>query len=134
MAALRTVAFRGRWISLAALVAEEAAKLDVKPHTIVLTTDKALSATEALRRGDYQSADVIAKDVLAQSKLGSFSFHPFNTFISTLSEGGDPQLLEGLNAWISHSPQSALPYLIRAKYYTDTAWLVRGADFERGRP
>ena len=120
--------------SLKALVAEEAAKLDVKPHTIVLTTDKALSATEALRRGDYQSADVIAKNVLAQSKLGSFSFHPFNTFISTLSEGGDPQLLEGLNAWISHSPQSALPHLIRAKYFTDTAWLVRGADFDEAVP
>jgi tetratricopeptide (TPR) repeat protein len=120
--------------SLRALVAEETAKLDVKAHTIVLTTDKALSATEALRRGDYQSAEIIAKNVLAQSKLDSFSFHPFNTFISNLSEGGDPQLLEGLNEWISHSPQSALPYLIRAKYFVDTAWLVRGADFDAAVP
>jgi tetratricopeptide (TPR) repeat protein len=119
---------------LTAQVAEEAAKLDVKPHTIVLTTDKALSAAEALRNGDYQSAEVIARNVLAQSKLESFSFHPFNTFISNLSEGGDPQLLEGLNAWISHSPQSALPYLIRAKYLVDTAWLVRGDDFDKAVP
>jgi tetratricopeptide (TPR) repeat protein len=114
--------------------AHASAKLDVKPHTIVLTTDKALSATEALRRGDYQSAEVITKNVLAQSKLESFSFHPFNTFISNLSEGDDPQLLEGLNAWISHSPQSALPYLIRAKYFVDTAWLVRGGDFDKAVP
>ena len=120
--------------SLKALVAEETGKLDVKPHTFVLTTDKALSTTEALRRGDYQSAEVIANSVLAQSKLGAFSFHPFNTFINALSEGGDPQLLDGLNAWVSHSPHAALPYLIRAKYFTDTAWLVRGADFDEAVP
>ncbi len=63
-----------------------------------------------------------------------FSFHPFNAFISTLSQGEDPKFLEGLNAWISHSPESALPYLIRANYYKDTAWLVRGPDFSNAVP
>ena len=115
--------------SLAALVAEETAKLGVKPHTIVLTTDQARSAADALRHGDYQAAELLAKNVLAQSKLQSFSFHPFNAFISNLSQGDDPKFVEGLNAWISHSPESALPYLIRAKYYTNTAWLIRGPDF-----
>jgi tetratricopeptide (TPR) repeat protein len=120
--------------TLAALVAEETAKLGVKPHTIVLTTDKAMSAADALRRGDYQAAELLAKNVLAQSKLQSFSFHPFNGFINSLSQGDDPRFLEGLNAWISHRPQSALPYLIRAKYFTDTAWLIRGTDFDAAVP
>jgi tetratricopeptide (TPR) repeat protein len=115
--------------SLAALVAEETAKLGIKPHTIVLITDKAMSAADALRRGDYQAAELLAKNVLAQSKLQSFSFRPFNAFINSLSQGDDPKFLDGLNAWISHSPASALPYLIRAKYYTNTAWLIRGPDF-----
>jgi tetratricopeptide (TPR) repeat protein len=115
--------------SLAALVAEETAKLGVKPHSIVSTTDKAMSAADALRRGDYQSAEAITQGVLAQSKLQSFSFHPFNRFIDHLSQGDDPKFLEGLNAWISHSPKAALPYLIRANYFEDTAWLVRGPDF-----
>lgn len=115
--------------SLAALVAEETAKLGVKPHTTVLTTDKAMSAADALRRGDFQAAELLAENVLAQSKLQSFSFHPFNGFINTLSQGDDPRFLVGLNAWISHSPRSALPYLIRAKYYKNTAWLIRGPDF-----
>ena len=116
--------------SLAALVAEETAKLGVKSHTIVLTTDKAMSAADALRHGDYQTAELLAKNVLAQSKLQSFAFHPFNGFINSLSQGDDPKFLDGLNAWISHSPQSALPYLVRAKYYNDTAWLIRGPDFD----
>jgi tetratricopeptide (TPR) repeat protein len=120
--------------SLAALVAEETAKLGVKPHSIVLTTDKAMSAADALRRGDYQAAELLAKNTLAQSKLQSFSFHPFNGFINSLSQGDDPKFLEGLNAWISHSPHSALPYLIRAKYYMDTAWLIRGPDFDAAVP
>jgi Domain of unknown function (DUF4034) len=120
--------------SVVGLVAEETAKLGVKPHTIVLTTDKAMSAADALRRGDYPAAELLAKNVLAQSKLQSFSFHPFNGFINNLSQGDDPKFLEGLNAWISHSPESALPYLIRAKYYTDTAWLIRGPDFDAAVP
>jgi Domain of unknown function (DUF4034) len=115
--------------SLAALVAEETARLGVRPHTTVLTTDRAMSAADALRHGDYQSAGLLGKSVLAQSKLQSFSFHPFNAFINSLSQGDDPKFLEGLNAWISHSPESALPYLIRAKYYANTAWLIRGPDF-----
>jgi tetratricopeptide (TPR) repeat protein len=120
--------------SLAALVAEETAKLAVKPHTIVLTTDKAMSATDALRRGDYQAAELLAKNVLAQSKLQSFSFHPFDRFINNLSQGDDPKYLEGLNTWIAHSPRSALPYLIRATYYADTASLIRGTDFSDAVP
>jgi tetratricopeptide (TPR) repeat protein len=120
--------------SLAALLAVETAKLGVKPHTIVLTTDKAMSAAEALRRGDYQAAELLAGNVLAHSKLQSFAFHPFNGFINNLSQGDDPKFLEGLNAWILHSPESALPYLIRAKYFTDTAWLIRGPDFDAAVP
>jgi tetratricopeptide (TPR) repeat protein len=120
--------------SLAALVAEETAKLAVKPHTIVLTTDKAMSAAEALRRGDYQAAELLANNVLAQSKLQAFSFQPFKGFINSLSQGDDPKFLAGLNAWISHSPRSALPYLIRANYYADTASLIRGSDFSEAVP
>ena len=120
--------------SLSALVAEETAKLGVKSHTSVLTTDKAMSAADALRRGDYHVAEVLAKNVLAESKLQAFSFHPFNAFINGLTQGDDPKFLEGLNAWISHNPESALPYLIRAKYYTNTAWLFRGPDFSAAVP
>jgi hypothetical protein len=58
-----------------------------------------------LRHGDYRAAELLAKNVVAESKLQSFSFHPFNAFISTLSQGDDPKFLEGLNAWISHSPE-----------------------------
>lgn len=115
--------------SLATLVAEETAKLEVKPHTIVSTTDKAMAAADALRRGDYQAAEILAKEVLAKSTLQSFSFSPFNRFIGSLSPGDDPKFLEGVNGWISHSPKAALPYLIRANYFEDTAWSVRGPDF-----
>ena len=120
--------------SLATLIAEETAKLGVKSHATTLTTDKAMSAAEALRRGDYRAAELLATDVLALSKLQSFSFHPFNAFISTLSQGDDTKYLEGLNAWVSHSPKSALPFLFRANYYKDTAWLIRGPDFSDAVP
>jgi len=119
---------------LAAQVAQEAAELGVKPHTVVLVTDKAMSAAEDLRRGDYQAASVLAQDVLAKSKLQAFTFSPFDRFVAHLSPGNDAQLLAGLNAWVSHSPKSALAYLLRASYYRDTAWLVRGSEYDDAVP
>jgi tetratricopeptide (TPR) repeat protein len=120
--------------ALAAQVAQETAELGVKPHNVVLVTDQALSATEALRRGDYQSAASLSQQVLGKSKLKSFSFSPFDRFINHLSPGDDAKFLAGLNAWISHSPKSALAYLLRASYYSNTAWLVRGSEFDDAVP
>jgi tetratricopeptide (TPR) repeat protein len=120
--------------ALAAQVAQEAAELGVKPHAVVLVTDKAMSAADDLRRGDYQAASVLAQDILAKSKLQAFTFSPFDRFVAHLSPGNDEQFLAGLNAWISHSPKSALAYLLRASYYRDTAWLVRGPEYDDAVP
>lgn len=106
----------------------------VKPHNTVSTTDKAMSAAEQLRGGSCHLADMVATEVLAHSALQSFAFYPFNRFISHLSPGDDPKFLEGLNAWIADNPKSSLAYLIRAQYYTDTAWLIRGTDYARAVP
>jgi tetratricopeptide (TPR) repeat protein len=119
---------------VAAQIAQETAELGVKPHTALLVSDMALSATEALRRGDYQSASSLAQGILAKSKLQAFSYGPFDRFINHLSPGDDPKYLDGLNAWISHSPKSALAYLLRASYYKNTAWLVRGSEFDNEVP
>jgi len=120
--------------AVAAQIALEEAEIGVKRHSIVPVTDKALSATEALRSGDYQSAASLSQLVLAKSKLQAFSFSPFDRFINHLSPGDDARYLAGLNAWISHSPKSALAYLVRATYYRNTAWLVRGSEFDRAVP
>jgi tetratricopeptide (TPR) repeat protein len=119
---------------LAAQVAQETVELGVKPHTVVLATDKALSAAEALRRGDYQSASSLSQEILAKSKLQAFSFGPFDRYINHLSPGNDSKFLDGLNAWISHTPKSAVAYLLRASYYKNTAWLVRGSEFDNAVP
>jgi tetratricopeptide (TPR) repeat protein len=119
--------------SLAPLIAEEYESLNLKPHTVVLTTDKAMSAAEALRRGDYQSAESLANEVLARSELQAFSFSPFDRFINNLSMGDDPKFLDGLNAWVSKHP-TPLAYLLRAKYFLDTAWAFRGEDFPSAVP
>jgi tetratricopeptide (TPR) repeat protein len=116
------------------LAAQDATKVDVRPHSFTSTTDKAMSAAEALRNGNYQSAEVLAKEVLSHSRLQSFSFYPLNQFIDHLSQGDDPKLLDGLNAWIAHSPKSALAYLVRANYYNETAWVIRGGDFSSRVP
>lgn len=120
--------------SVAAAVAEEIAKLGIKPHTDAATTDESMSAADALRHGDVQTAETITEAVLAQSTLQSFSFAPFNRYMGSLSQGGDAKYLDGLNAWVLQSRKSALPYLLRASYYYTTAWSVRGEDFSAAVP
>jgi len=115
--------------SLDPLVAEEYASLNIKPHSAELTTDKALRAADALRRGDYQAAESIAGEILTRSKLQAFSFQPLDRFITHLCPGNEPGYLDGLNVWVKSRPQSALAHLVRAKYFYDTAWLIRGEDF-----
>jgi tetratricopeptide (TPR) repeat protein len=117
--------------SLAEDIARETTQLRVKPHSVISTPDKAATSADALRRGDYAAAAALGQQVLAQSTLHAFSFHPFNAFINHLSEGADPKFLTGLDAWISHEPNSALAYLIRGQYYANTAMLARGSDFTR---
>jgi tetratricopeptide (TPR) repeat protein len=120
--------------SLAPLVADEYSSLNIKAHTTELTTDKALRAADALRRGDYQAAESIAEEILKRSKLQAFSFQPLDRFITHLSSGNEPDYLDGLNLWLKNRPQSALAHLLRAKYLYDTAWLIRGEDFSSAVP
>lgn len=120
--------------SLAAIVAEETAQLHLKSHAAGSATDKALSAADALRQGDYRTADALAREVLGQSKLQAFSFQPFNRFVDHLSQGGDPEYLDGLNKWIAAEPSSATALLLRADYYRNTAWRIRGEEFSSHVP
>jgi tetratricopeptide (TPR) repeat protein len=120
--------------SLAPLVAEEYSSLNIKPKTTELTTDKALRAADALRRGDYQAAESITDEIFKRSTLQAFSFQPLDRFISHLSLGNEPDFLDGVNAWVKNRPQSALAHLVRAKYFYDTAWLIRGEDFSAAVP
>jgi TPR repeat protein len=41
----------------------------------------------------------------------------------------DPDYLARLNQWVEAEKTSAIPYIVRANYYYDTGWAVRGSDF-----
>ena len=114
--------------AFAAQIADETVRFNVKPHTVVLTTDKAMQVTNAIRRGDYAEAAALADDVLAHSTLQAWGFRPFNLLMGGISLGNDPVLLKNLTAWVESDPQSALARVLRAKYYQQTAWAIRGED------
>jgi tetratricopeptide (TPR) repeat protein len=118
----------GADFSLAAVVAEQTAPLNVKQHTVELVTDKSKKAADALRRGDYQTAGRIADEVLARSAVRGWQFQPLNRFMATLTHGNDAAFLETVNRWIQNDPRSATAYLIRAKYNEETGWATRGKD------
>lgn len=103
--------------------------LVTKPRGIELTREKALRAHRAIKAGDYATARQIVADVLANSRLQSWRFYPFEDFIDAISDAGDADLEAHLNAWLAQNDGDAIPLLIRAKYLYDTGWLVRGGKF-----
>jgi tetratricopeptide (TPR) repeat protein len=114
--------------ALAAMVAERTAELGLAPKTAATAADRALEASAAIRSGDFAKAGVVAEEVLSRSHLESWSFHPFNEFMSAFVRGDDPKLLAGLDHWLEKDPRSGLAYLMRAQYYREAAWRARGSE------
>ena len=115
--------------SVAALVAQRLASLQVPARKAILPSDLALQAESAIKHGDFATASRIANAVLASSKLTGWRFYPFDSFMDTIvGPGNDPQLEWQLHEWREHDPQSALAYLVSAQYFKVTGWAVRGGD------
>ena len=66
------------------------AALRVQPHTVELTTEKALNFRAAIKQADFGSATTIATQVLAGSHVENWRFHPFGQFMDGLSDLADP--------------------------------------------
>ena len=109
---------------------EEAAKLTVKPRTIELTSEKALRVRNAIKHEDYATAGKMISDVLAASQLQNWRFYPFSYFINDVTDVNDPTFEAHLNAWVEQNKGDAIPLLVRAKYYHDLGWFVRGTNFD----
>ena len=113
--------------SVAALVAQRLTALHVPAKKATLPSDLALQAEIAIKKGDFPTANRIASDVLARSKLTGWRFYPFDSFMDTLvGPGNDPQMQSQLHEWRQQDPNSALAYLISAQYFRATGWTVRG--------
>ena len=102
----------------------------IKPRTIVLTNEKIKNVKAAIKKGDYNTANQIATDYLNQSTLPvQWNYYPFTGFIGSMKFLQDEVLLDNLNKWIAQEPQSVIAHLLRACYYDDVAWQIRGNGF-----
>lgn len=113
---------------LATMVAQGVAQLGLKPKTVILPNEQALEEVAAIKRADYAAATHLAEDVLAHSSVDGWRFTPFASFMSSLTHGNDPVLLDHLNEWVRQEPQSALAYLMRSQYFYQTGWTLRTAE------
>jgi hypothetical protein len=109
-------------------------KLVTKPGTVVLPSEKAMTAKAAVKRGDYVAAQKISTEMLSRSKLRYWQFYPFNIFIDEINYGVDDEFLENLNKWLDKDKNSASAYLIRAGYYYNFAWSIRGESYSSKVP
>jgi tetratricopeptide (TPR) repeat protein len=115
--------------SAAAEINAKFAALGVQPHTVELTTEKALRLRAAIKQADFDSAMKIAASVLANSRVENWRFHPFGQFMDGVSDLADPSFKTNLDKWVASTPNSALPSLIRAQFYYDSGWATRGHNF-----
>jgi len=110
-------------------VDQETAKLVGPPRHYTSTLDTALAVRVAIRRGDFASAEQTIQGVLRKSRMESWHFAPFSEFASGIPQVEDPSFLQRLNEWIVRDKGSATPLFLRALYYLDTGWAIRGNRF-----
>ncbi|MFZ0692724.1 MAG: hypothetical protein WAN51_00985, partial [Alphaproteobacteria bacterium] len=113
---------------------EETAKLDVKPRTVELTSEKAMRVRNAIKHGDFLTARQIIGDVLENSHLQTWRYYPFADFVNGISDVNDPAFEARLDEWVAQSKDDAIPVLVRAQYYNDMAWFKRGGNFAKDTP
>jgi hypothetical protein len=113
---------------------DEIAKLNIKPRTVELTSEKAARVRLAIKQGDYATARQITADVLANSQLQNWRYYPFTDFINGVIKLNDPEFEAHLNTWVAQSHNDAIPLLIRAQHYYQKGWHKRGNGFVAETP
>jgi tetratricopeptide (TPR) repeat protein len=104
-------------------------ELGVKPGTVELTSQKALRVRHAIAAGDFATANQISADVYAQSRIQTWRFDPFESFIAAVFVATPPEFARRLDEWVAKDATSALPLLFRAQYSYNVGWDKRGHDF-----
>ncbi len=120
--------------AIAAAIAQETAKIVLKPRPAVPSADNAAAVRRAVQRGDYDAAGKLIDDVYTHSKLENWHFSPFNDLMGYVAFPKDDAFLGGLNKWVQQTPQSAFAHLIRANYYYGVGVDVRGSRFVSETP
>jgi tetratricopeptide (TPR) repeat protein len=111
-------------------VDQKVAALHVGTRTVELPSEKGRAVRAANR--DFADADKIDAAILAASHLTSWQFYPFTDFVENTVDPDNPDepaFEADLTAWVAHDPGSAMPLLIRAKYYLELAWTKRGGGY-----
>ncbi|MFT4097896.1 MAG: hypothetical protein QM651_12295 [Rhodoblastus sp.] len=91
-----------------------------------LPTEKARRVREAIKKGEYKLARDTIGEVLAASSLKSWRFDPFEDFIAAVPDVADPDFQKRLDDWNASVDADPIPPLVRAQYYADLGWFIRG--------
>lgn len=112
-----------------AVVEELPPNVLVKPDTVVFPYEHGHAASAAIAKGDYATAGRIGAEMLSSSTMQPWRFYPYSSFINSVVPGGDDAFLKHLDQWIEKDRNSAFAHLLRAIYYRDLAWSIRGENY-----
>ena len=110
-------------------ILNQAKQLAPKPPAHPTPFAQAMVARDAIQSGEFYKADEMIKSVLQKSHMGPWTFQPFTAFMAALTAPGDAKFARGINAWVLARPSSAIAHLVRANYYFNIAWWIRGNGF-----
>jgi tetratricopeptide (TPR) repeat protein len=113
---------------LAAEIDAKVGALGVEPGHIEFLSQKALRVRAAIAAGDFMTADRIAGDILAHSRVESWRFFPFDDFIADIFATTPRDLYGRVNQWVVYDP-GPVSLLFRAQAAYAIGWEVRGHNF-----
>ncbi len=116
-------------VGVTAALDRQAAKLNIEPRTVELTSEKARRVRDAIKNGNYAIAGKMTADILANSHLQNWRFYPFAEFMDGITDVSDPTFEAHLSAWVAQDKDDSIPLLVRARYYFGLGWFKRGGNF-----
>ena len=93
---------------------------------------------DLIQQGEFSKVEDILNTHIEQktSTRGGF-YYPILVIDNAIDEilpSMDDKTLMDLGRWVQSSPESALPYVFRAKYFYEAAWRVRGEKYINETP
>jgi len=115
--------------NLYAGIMRQAKQLAPDPLPRSMLFAQAMAARKAIGSGEYVKVGGMIKSVLRKSHMGPWTFEPFTAFMSTLAAPSDAGFAARVNAWVVAMPHSAIAHLVRADYYLELGWWIRGNGY-----
>lgn len=101
---------------------------------VIKYEEQAKIIVNLIQQGQFQQVEQILNDAIQNQTLTRGGFLYAGSILDNIFIDVQPNLLDYLNRWIEQYPDSSLAYTVRAYFYYNYAWSIRGGNYIQKTP